>query len=224
MVDRYQAWIEGAAAERPHLTVPLAALGDLYHRKLWHQLTEHLEQCIDLPEFQEDGFLVMLYHNFVSGFAHKINQLKLAFFAAAVSKHMASAEVGAAASLFCLSLLASHHVAQPKPGYALQEGFDFIQNVIDNLEASKQPDTEQPVLYLRMQLAQYALVQGRLQVQPSLQLVTTPLSSLASQVTQPLGLLQECKRAFEAGREELEMLTDVSSDPASPELAIPSCA
>jgi 26S proteasome regulatory subunit N9 len=196
MVDRYQAWIEGAAAERPHLTVPLAALGDLYHRKLWHQLTEHLEQCIDLPEFQEDGFLVMLYHNFVSGFAHKINQLKLAFFAAAVSKHMASAE----------------------------EGFDFIQNVIDNLEASKQPDTEQPVLYLRMQLAQYALVQGRLQVQPSLQLVTTPLSSLASQVTQPLGLLQECKRAFEAGREELEMLTDVSSDPASPELAIPSCA
>lgn len=46
---------------------------------------------------------------------------------------------------------------------ALQEGSAFIRDVIANLEASKQRDTEQPILYLRMQLAQYALVQvGRL--------------------------------------------------------------
>lgn len=55
--------------------------------------------------------------------------------------------------------------------------------MISNLEASKQRDTQQPVLYLRMQLAQYALVQGR---------------------------LADCKRAFEEGREELEALSDVS--------------
>ncbi len=42
-----------------------------------------------------------------------------------------------------------------------QEGSAFIQDVISNLEASKQRDTEQPILYLRMQLAQYALVQVR---------------------------------------------------------------
>ncbi|EFN57715.1 hypothetical protein CHLNCDRAFT_21334 [Chlorella variabilis] len=154
MADRYQAWIEGAAAERPQLAAALAELGELYHRKLWHQLTVQLEQYIEQPEFQEGGFLVALYQNFVAGFAHKVNLLKLAFFAVAVGKQMASPEEGSA----------------------------FIQDVIANLEASKQPDTQQPILYLRMQLAQYALVQGR---------------------------LQDCKRAFEAGREELDGLTDV---------------
>jgi hypothetical protein len=49
----------------------------------------------------------------------------------------------------------------------VQEGSAFIQDVIANLEASKQPDTQQPILYLRMQLAQYALLQGRLQVRSS---------------------------------------------------------
>ncbi|KAI3438613.1 hypothetical protein D9Q98_001036 [Chlorella vulgaris] len=154
MADRYQVWIERAAAERPQLAAALADLGELYHRKLWHQLTVQLEQCIERPEFQEDGFLVELYQNFVSGFAHKINLLKLAFLAVAVGKQMSTPEEGAA----------------------------FIQDVIANLEASKQPDMQQPILYLRMQLAQYALVQGH---------------------------LQDCKRTFQAGREDLESLTDV---------------
>ncbi|KAL4425759.1 hypothetical protein ABPG75_009775 [Micractinium tetrahymenae] len=154
MADRYQAWIEGAAAEQPQLAAALAELGELYHKKLWHQLTVKLEQHIESPEFPEGGFLVALYQNFVAGFAHKINLLKLAFFAVAVSKQM----------------------AMP------QEGEAFIRDVISNLEASKQPDTQQPILYLRMQLAQYALVQGR---------------------------TQECKHAFEEGREELEGMADV---------------
>lgn len=93
MADRYQAWIEGAAAERPQLAAALAELGELYHRKLWHQLTVQLEQYIEQPEFQEGGFLVALYQNFVAGFAHKVNLLKLAFFAVAVGKQMASPEV-----------------------------------------------------------------------------------------------------------------------------------
>lgn len=154
MADRYQAWIEGAAAERPQLAAALAELGELYHKKLWHQLTAKLEQHIESPEFQQGGFLVSLYQNFVSGFAHKINLLKLAFLAVAVSKQMAKPE----------------------------EGEAFIKDVITNLEAAKQPDTQQPTLYLRMQLAQYALVQGR---------------------------MQECKRTMEAGREELEGMADV---------------
>lgn len=54
--------------------------------------------------------------------------------------------------------------AAPTRAAWLQEGEAFIRDVISNLEAAKQPDTQQPILYLRMQLAQYALVQGRLQV------------------------------------------------------------
>lgn len=48
MADRYQAWIEGAAAERPQLAAALAELGELYHKKLWHQLTAKLEQHIEV--------------------------------------------------------------------------------------------------------------------------------------------------------------------------------
>lgn len=40
---------------------------------------------------------MLLYQNFVAGFAHKINLLKLAFFAVAVSKQMAKPQVGGAA-------------------------------------------------------------------------------------------------------------------------------
>ncbi|PSC67973.1 26S proteasome non-ATPase regulatory subunit 13-like protein B, partial [Micractinium conductrix] len=129
MADRYQAWIEGAAAERPQLAAALAELGELYHRKLWHQLTVKLEQYIESPEFQEGGFLVALYKNFVAGFAHKINLLKLAFVAVAAGKQMARPE----------------------------EGEAFIRDVLSALEAAKQPDSEQPEVFLRMQLAQYAL-------------------------------------------------------------------
>jgi 26S proteasome regulatory subunit N9 len=93
MADRYEAWIERTAAERPQLAAALAELGELYHRKLWHQLTVQLEHYIDQPEFQQSGFLVDLYQNFVSGFAHKINLLKLAFFAVAVGKQLPGPEV-----------------------------------------------------------------------------------------------------------------------------------
>ena len=53
MADRYEAWIQGAAAERPQLAAALAELGELYHKKLWHQLTVTLESYLDTPEFQQ---------------------------------------------------------------------------------------------------------------------------------------------------------------------------
>lgn len=53
MADRYEAWIQGAAAERPQLAAALAELGELYHKKLWHQLTVKLESYLDTPEFQQ---------------------------------------------------------------------------------------------------------------------------------------------------------------------------
>lgn len=50
MADRYQAWIEGAAEERPQLAAALAELGELYHKKLWHQLSVKLEQHIEVSD------------------------------------------------------------------------------------------------------------------------------------------------------------------------------
>ena len=132
MADKYMVWIESTAGNRPQHAAVLAEFGELYSKKLWHQLTLRLEAAIADPAFAADGFLIDLYGNFISGFAHKINLLKLAFFAVAASKQMASP----------------------------QEGMAFLGDVIANLEASKQPDIGEPTLYLRMQIAQYQLVIG----------------------------------------------------------------
>ena len=55
MGDRYAAWILGAAAEGPQGAGALAELGELYHKKLWHQLTVKLESYVDTPDFQQVG-------------------------------------------------------------------------------------------------------------------------------------------------------------------------
>ncbi len=64
-----------------------------------------------------------------------------------------------------------------------QEAIGFVKDVIASLEASKQPDIGEPILYLRMQLAQYYL--------------------LCSD-------LPQCKALVEEGREQLDALADVS--------------
>lgn len=131
--------------------------------------------------------------NFLAGFAHKINLLKLAGFAAAVGKQMADPEVSlparphvaAAAAAAAESTCSDCDGEKVRPGLGRacrrshlrlrprasppalrapprpQKGTAFVSDVIANLEASKQPDTEQPVLFLRMQIAQYRLLQAR---------------------------------------------------------------
>lgn len=89
-------FIERAAGQRPEISAQLAELGALYTQKLWHQLTERLEGLIEEEPFQRGGFLVELYQSFIAGFAHKINLLKLAFFAVAVGKQMQNPQVGLA--------------------------------------------------------------------------------------------------------------------------------
>ncbi len=136
-MDRYQQFIEASAAQRPEIAAQLAELGELYHKKLWHQLTVKLEGYIELESFQRGGFLISLvragtglymkcrgcstqdqagprwlrgpagrhpqslhaavcclqYQNFIAGFAHKINLLKLAVFASQVSKQIQDPQV-----------------------------------------------------------------------------------------------------------------------------------
>lgn len=65
-----------------------------------------------------------------------------------------------------------------------QEAIGFVKDVIANLEASKQPDTAEPTLYLKMQLAQYYLTGGE---------------------------LAQCKELVGEGREALDALADVSA-------------
>lgn len=154
MADKYMVWIESTAGSRPQYAPQLAEFGELYSKKLWHQLTLRLEAAIEDPAFTGDGFLIDLYDNFISGFAHKINLLKLAFLAVAASKQMASP----------------------------QQGMAFLDDVIANLEASKQPDTEEPILYLKMQIAQYQLL---------------------------LGNIGDCKNAYLDGEAQLETMTEV---------------
>lgn len=56
----------------------LASLSDSYDRRLWHQLTNTLEELAALPQWEHGNFLLQLYDNFVKSFAPQLNQLRLA--------------------------------------------------------------------------------------------------------------------------------------------------
>jgi len=134
MSDKYLQWIEDAATRRPNQASILSELASLYEKKLWHQLTLALETAIEDPVFCSDRFLLDLYQNFIAGFAHKINLLKLAFFAVAASKQLSNPA----------------------------EGCSFLSNAVADLEVSNLPESAEPILYLRMQIGQYHLIQGNI--------------------------------------------------------------
>lgn len=125
-------WVEAAAGRRPDLAPLLAELGELYSRKLWHQLALRLEAALDDPALARGAFLRDLYDGFVAGFAHKINLLSLAALATAAAKQA------------------------PDPA----AGLAFLRGVVDSLEGSGLPDAAGPALFLRMQCAQFQLVAG----------------------------------------------------------------
>jgi hypothetical protein len=87
-MDTQLQFISASQEKRPDIVAELQELGELYSKKLWHQLTVKLEQFIEDDRFQRNGFLIALYQNFIAGFAHKINLLKLSFFAVTVAKQM----------------------------------------------------------------------------------------------------------------------------------------
>lgn len=87
MGDKYLDWLEGAQIKKPDLKEQLIELGNLYQKRLWHQLTLALQQHITSPAFQKDGnFLPQLYTYFIAGFAYRLNPLKLAMIAEVVAK------------------------------------------------------------------------------------------------------------------------------------------
>ncbi|XP_015574512.1 26S proteasome non-ATPase regulatory subunit 13 homolog A [Ricinus communis] len=147
-------YLESLRNAHPELAEWYNSLADLYQKKLWHQLTLKLEQFVALAVFQAGDALIQLYHNFISDFETKINLLKLAHFAVIVSRQYKEKEAA----------------------------ISYLQGVIEKLIATRELRIDEPILYIKMQLAILKLEQGD---------------------------QKECKKLLEDGKSTLDSMTDI---------------
>ncbi|XP_052170402.1 26S proteasome non-ATPase regulatory subunit 13 homolog B-like [Diospyros lotus] len=138
----------------PELADWYDALADLYQKKLWHQLTLKLEQFVSLATFQTGDALIQLYNNFITDFETKINLLKLAHFAVIVSRKYSEKEAAVS----------------------------YLEGVIEKLHTSREMRIEEPILYIKMQIAILNLEKGN---------------------------PKECKKLLEDGKSTLDSMTDI---------------
>ncbi|KAL9665951.1 hypothetical protein QQ045_000272 [Rhodiola kirilowii] len=144
-------YLDSLRSSHPELSEWYNSLADLYQRKLWHQLTQKLEQFVALAA---GDALIQLYHNFVTDFETKINLLKLAQFAVIVSRQYAEKEAA----------------------------ITYLEGVIEKIRATKEMRLEEPVLYIKLQIAVLKLEQGN---------------------------YKECKNLLEDGKTTLDGMTDI---------------
>ncbi|KAL8521337.1 hypothetical protein ACS0TY_011750 [Phlomoides rotata] len=147
-------YLESLRNAHPELSEWYSTLSDLYERKLWSQLTVKLEQFVALAIFQAGDTLVQLYHNFITDFETKINILKLAHFAVIVSKQYSDKETATI----------------------------YLEGVIEKLRNTGEMRIEEPVLYIKMQIALFNLEKGD---------------------------KKECKTLLEEGKSTLDSMTDI---------------
>lgn len=147
-------FLEGFQAEHPDIAADVAELASLYQRKLWHQLTLKIEACFSSAAFNRGDLPVQLFNSFISDFAHKINLLKLAHFAVHAAKYVGSPA----------------------------QSIELLNGVIARLGDLKGVKVAEPVLFLRMHVAQYKL---------------------------ETDAVADAKTMVEEGREKLETLSDV---------------
>ncbi|XP_057478246.1 26S proteasome non-ATPase regulatory subunit 13 homolog A-like isoform X2 [Actinidia eriantha] len=147
-------YLDSLRNSHPELTGWYNTLSDLYQKKLWHQLTLKLEQFVALAVFQAGDALIQLYHNFITDFETKINLLKLAHFAVTVSRQYSEKETA----------------------------ISYLEGVIEKLRATREMRIEEPILYIKMQIAIFNLEKG-------------------SQ--------KECKKLIEDGKSTLDSMTDI---------------
>ncbi|XP_011028092.1 PREDICTED: 26S proteasome non-ATPase regulatory subunit 13 homolog B-like [Populus euphratica] len=147
-------YLETQRSAHPELDEWYNSLADLYQKKLWHQLTLKLEQFVALTVFQAGDALIQFYHNFITDFETKINLLKLAHFAVIVSQRYAEKEAA----------------------------ISYLEGVIEKLRATREQRIEEPVLYIKMQIAIFKLEQGD---------------------------QKECKKLLEDGKSTLDSMTDI---------------
>ncbi|GBG73033.1 hypothetical protein CBR_g12752 [Chara braunii] len=147
-------FVEALQVAYPDLTEWFVQMGELHQRKLWHELTLKLEQFLDSRVAKDGELLKELYHNFIVDFETRINPLKLAHFAVIVSNQYKEREV------------AVH----------------FLEQVVEKLRATKERRIEEPILYVKMQIASLKL-QG--------------------------GDEKACKQLIEEGKSTLDSMTDL---------------
>ncbi|XP_073029552.1 26S proteasome non-ATPase regulatory subunit 13 homolog B-like [Primulina eburnea] len=147
-------YLDAQRTSHPELSEWYTALSDLYQRKLWHQLTLKLEQFVALTVFQAGDALIQLYHNFITDFETKINLLKLAHFAVIVSRQY------------------------PEKMAAI----NYLEGVIEKLRTTKEMRIDEPILYIKMQIATLKLENGD---------------------------QKDCKRLLEEGKSTLDGMTDI---------------
>ncbi|KAL5703204.1 26S proteasome non-ATPase regulatory subunit 13 B [Ranunculus cassubicifolius] len=125
-------YLESQCKSQPELAEWYSTLADLYQRKLWHQLTLKLDQFVALAVFQAGDALIQLYNNFISEFETKINLLKFAHFAVVISRQYAEKE----------------------------SAISYLEGVVDKLQATKELRIEEPILYVKLQIAAFKLEKG----------------------------------------------------------------
>ncbi|XP_065879158.1 26S proteasome non-ATPase regulatory subunit 13 homolog B-like [Euphorbia lathyris] len=125
-------YLESLRNQHPELADWYNSLGELYQKKLWHQLTLKLEHFVALAVFQAGDALIQFYDNFISDFETKINLLKLAHLAVIVSRQYKEKEAA----------------------------IKYLEGVIEKLQATREQRNEEPILYIKMQLALLKLEQG----------------------------------------------------------------
>ncbi|XP_010943449.1 26S proteasome non-ATPase regulatory subunit 13 homolog B [Elaeis guineensis] len=147
-------YLEEQRNARPELAEWYDAMADLYQKKLWHQLTLKLDQFVSLAIVQAGDSVIQLYHNFITDFELKINLLKLAHFAVIVSRQYSEREAA----------------------------ISYLEGVVEKLHATKELRIEEPILYVKMQIAAFNLEQGN---------------------------QKECQRLLEDGKSMLDSMTDI---------------
>lgn len=114
----------------PEAGAELAEMASLYQHKLWHQLTLKLDAVVKADGPLNRGDLPLrLFSHFVTDFGPRINLLKLAQFAVHATKSL------------------------PSPSAMVEH----LQATIKQLEDMKQTQAAQPILFLRMHVAQHQL-------------------------------------------------------------------
>ncbi|CAN6305734.1 unnamed protein product, partial [Urochloa humidicola] len=147
-------YVEAQRQARPDLADWYADLADLYQRKLWHQLTLKLDQFLQLQAAQTGDTIIQLYNNFITDFETKINLLKLAHFAVIASRQYPDKDAA----------------------------ITFLEGVITKLRETRESRINEPILYVKMQIAAINLEKGN---------------------------QKECKNLLEEGKTTLDSMTDV---------------
>jgi len=78
-------YIESQKNVHPELIEQYASLSNLYHKKLWHQLTIEVEKYVLLPQLQGNSELIEFYTKFLKDFELKLNALSLVKIAVIIS-------------------------------------------------------------------------------------------------------------------------------------------